>query len=346
MGIQPSEWLAEITPPTRDRLGVLSGTAPVVREGRLVTLDAAGIAAVAERWAATPWPAAPGLGAPGLGAPHFSDGTWRTANWVLLLDALNFCFWGEPGQPRWRVMWRGQVSDGYYALAAALARAVEDGRPLWDAAYLAALDTNTLAEILRPVSGNPPIPLFAQRLANAREVGQTLLARYEGTAVAAVAAAGHDAVALALLLARDFPSFNDVAPWGGQTVPFLKRAQICVADLRASFGGEGLGALTHLDELTAFADYKLPQLLRRWGALSYAPALAAAVDGYTPLAPASPAEVEIRAATIWAVELLRRRLETLGIAQRASAIDYRLWDESQTAAPDDRPYHRTRTLYY
>src|SRR5207253_2675754 len=31
---------------------------------------------------------------------HFRDGTERTVNWLLVLDALNFCFWAEKGQPR------------------------------------------------------------------------------------------------------------------------------------------------------------------------------------------------------------------------------------------------------
>src|SRR6266487_5318346 len=31
---------------------------------------------------------------------HFHDGTERTVNWLLVLDALNFCFWAEKGQPR------------------------------------------------------------------------------------------------------------------------------------------------------------------------------------------------------------------------------------------------------
>lgn len=341
MSVQPLALAAEIAPPAGDRLGVLGGTAPVVRAGRLVTLAGDGLAALAARWAAAPWPEDAGLD-----ALHFADGTERTANWILLLDALNFCFWGEPGASRWRVEWRGRTHDGYAALAAALSRAVEAGLPLWDAAFLADLSADQLADILRPVPGCPRIPLFARRLANAREVGRVLLARYDGRVAAAVEAAGRDAAGLALLLARDFPSFDDVAAWRGQRVPFLKRAQICVADLHAAFHGVGIGALGGMDALTAFADYKLPQLLRRWGALAYAPELAARVDGYEPLPAGSEAEVEIRAATVWAVELLRRLLGREGIQQRASAIDYRLWLESQTSAPDDWPYHRTRTMYY
>ena len=338
----PTQPHLTITPPVDDHLGALTTTAPVIREAQHVRLDVAAIAALAARWANAPWPAADEA----FGALHFADGTERTANWVLLLDALNFCFWADVGRARWRVAWRGETLDGYNALAAALTQAVADGRPLWDARYLATLDAATLRDILRPADGCPEIPLFAERLANAREVGATLLARYDGQFAQAVAVVRGDAVALALLLARDFPSFADVASWRGRRIVFLKRAQICVADLHALFKGRGIGALSGLADLTAFADYKLPQLLRRFGALVYAPELAALVDGYTQLSPGAEGEVEIRAATIWAVELLRRALAAHGVEQTASAIDYRLWAESQTHLPDERPYHRTRTMYY
>jgi hypothetical protein len=330
-----------VQPPAGDRLGVLSATAGVVRVAALARLDLAAIERLAARWAASPWPEDAGFA-----ALHFFDGTERTVNWVLLLDALNFCFWSLPGEPRWQVEWHGTQLNGYNALAAALTEAMRAGRPLHDAAYLASLDAAELGEILRPAPSSPPIPLFEARLANAREAGRVLLERYEGQFANAVLAAERGAVRLAQLLARDFPSFADVASWNGRPVPILKRAQICVADLATLFNGEGWGELAALDELTAFADYKLPQLLRHEGILVYAPELAAAVDSYTLIPAGSRGELEIRAATIWAVELLRRSLAARGVVRRASEIDYRLWAESQVALPDERPYHRTLTIFY
>ncbi len=340
MTISPPE--RALTPLADDTLGVLTGTATVVRAGSLVTLDAAAAERLAARWARQPWPAV----AADFAAMHFSDGSARTANWMLLVDALNFCFWGEPGEARWSVEWRGKTWDGYYALAAALTRAMDEGVPLTDAAYLADLSASQLAEILRPAPGCPPIPLFDERLANAREVGRVLCERYGGQTVHAIEAADYDAVALALLLARDFPSFADVAAWDEQPVPFLKRAQICVADLHTTFGGAGWGALRGVERLTAFADYKLPQMLRREGVLVYEPELAELIETYTLIPAGADAEVEIRAATVWAVELLRQALAQMGIQQTASAIDYRIWLESQSAPADGVPYHRTRTIYY
>jgi hypothetical protein len=333
----PNEIVNMLQPPAGDHLGVLTGAARVLREASLVRLDLDAIERLAARWAGEPWPensAFPEM--------HYSDGTERTLNWLLLLDALNFCFWAFPGEARWRV----ETLDGYNALAASLSHAMNEGLPLHDAAYLASMDEETLAGILRPAPDAAPIPLFAERLANTREVGRVLLERYDGQFVNALEATGSDAVGLALLLARDFSSFADVAVWNGQPTPFLKRAQICVADIFTAFGGMGLGAITGLDQLTAFADYKLPQLLRYQDVMVYAPELAAHVDTYQEIAAGSASEVEIRATTIWAVELIRRALAERNLTHSASEIDYRLWSESQAPTPDMRPYHRTRTIYY
>jgi hypothetical protein len=337
----PNEIVERLRPPADDRLGVLTGAARTLREASLVRLDLGAIERLAARWVDEPRPdntAFPEM--------HYFDGTERTLNWLLLLDALNFCFWSFPGEPRWRVEWRGATLDGYNALAVSLSRAMAEGYPLYDATYLAALNAETLATILQPAPEAAPIPLFAERLANAREVGRVLLERYDGQFANALTGAGRDAASLALLLARDFSSFADVADWNGQRVPFLKRAQICVADISTAFGGAGLGALIGLERLTAFADYKLPQLLRSQGVMIYAPELAAQVDAYQEIAAGSEPEVEIRAGTVWAVELIRRTLANHGIERSASAIDYRLWSASQAPAPDMRPYHRTRTIYY
>ncbi|HLW00513.1 MAG TPA: queuosine salvage family protein [Ktedonobacterales bacterium] len=330
-----------LTLPAHDPLDVLRSTLPVVQRARQVRLDMERIAGLAARWAAEGWQR------PVWDATlHFNDGTERTLNWVLLLDALNFCFWGEANQPRWMVEYGGQTYNGYMAEAASLTRALDEGYPLWDAAYLAELSEADLRQIFRPAPGMPEIPLFAERLANACEVGRVLLSNYGGQFARAVEAAGGSAVALARSIIQDFASFQDVSMYDGAPVRFYKRAQICVADIHGIFGGEGWGKLDDLDQLTIFADYKLPQVLRQEGVLVYGADLAARVDRLELLPPNSPEEVEIRAATIWAGELLRRALSAHGINALASEIDYYLWTLGQTPSPYERPYHRTRTMYY
>ncbi|MFN7954279.1 MAG: queuosine salvage family protein [bacterium] len=318
-----------------DPLGVLVSTVPVVEHARHVRIDHERLARVAD-----------GL-ARGAGTPPpwhrdelFFDGGPRSVAYVFLVDAVNFCFWGEP---RWQLRWRGRWLDGYWALAAALTRAVARMPALLDADLLAGLEPRLFASIFR---GRGELPLVEARWRNVRELGRVLRDRWDGRATRLVDAAGGSAPALARLVAESFSSFDDVALHDGREVRFFKRAQILVADLWGAFGGERWGAFRDIDQLTAFADYKLPQVLRAWGILRYAPALAARVGRRVLLAPGSPEEVEIRAATIWAVELLREALAARGSNVTSTQVDWILWDAGQRSTPRTKPYHRTRTIYY
>src|SRR5207247_2554843 len=140
--------------------------------------------------------------------------------------------------------------------------------------------------------------------------------------------------------------FADSSIYRGKPVHFFKRAQILVADLYGSFGGHLWGEFRNLDSLTAFADYKLPQILRAWGILKYEPALARLIDRRVELPRDSEQEVEIRAATLWAVELLRAGIAERGEMLWSLHLDWLLWQASQSSFRGMRPYHRVRTIYY
>jgi hypothetical protein len=270
---------------------------------------------------------------------HYGDGTWRTANYVLVLDALNFCFWPDPDDAPWQVEYKGQRWGGYMALTAALRRAIEEGVPVTEAAWLAAV---TQADVERLLAGRQGrIPMLEQRVAHLQEVGRVLTERWDGRFSNLVEAVEHDAVALASRVAEEFSSFNDVAEWRGQRVPLFKRAQILAVDLFGSLAGQQWGNLRRLDELTAFADYKVPQVLRRLKILHYMPELADIVDRQMLIPAGDRREVEIRCATVEAVERIKTRLKA-----RSFEIDWYLWNVGQTPSLDDRPYHRTRTIYY
>ncbi|SMC21326.1 Potential Queuosine, Q, salvage protein family [Desulfacinum hydrothermale DSM 13146] len=275
---------------------------------------------------------------------HYGDGTEETARWIFVLDVLNHCFWPDPGEPVWGVELEGTFYSGYAGLAAALKKAYLAGFPLTNARYLASMPEKDLEAIF---SGAGSIPLFEERLQNLREAGRVLLERWDADAVRLIEAAKGSACRLAALCAREFLSFRDQVELEGRTVYFWKRAQIFAADLAVAFQGKGLGAFRDLDRLTAFADYKLPQVLRELGILEYAPQLAEKVERQDLLAPGSREEVEIRALTVWAVERLKEAFrETSHRRVTSSQVDHWLWSLGQIPAFRKRPYHRCRTIYY
>ena len=261
---------------------------------------------------------------------------------LLLFNTVNFSYWGEP---KWTVDFHGRSLDGAWGMLAALARAVDEGFPIFDGATLASIPESDARHILR---GNVAveIPMFQERLAIWHQVGRVLVAQFGGDFGGLIRAAGNDGIALVRLLVTRFPSFNDIARLDGHLVAFFKRAQLAVAMLYEAFDGQGPGDLCHTEQLTVFADYKLPQVLRRLSILRYTQHLADRVDRREPLVAGSREEVEIRAATVWAGELMRQALVSRLPWVTGLQVDYWLWREGRVQGPDVRPYHRTRTVYY
>ena len=97
-----------------------------------------------------------------------------------------------------------------------------------------------------------------------------------------------------------------------------------------------------LDRLTLFADNLVPHVLRLDRVLEFDPALVARIDAGRLLEHDSPAEVEIRAVALHAVELL---VQAHG-ATTATAVDNLLWHRGAGERYKARPRHRARCTAY
>jgi hypothetical protein len=246
-------------------------------------------------------------------------------NWIFLLDTLNFCFWSDENV-LFTVDFRNERWTGYRALVAALSRAVEGGVPVYEPSYYGHVTLDELEEIFKSET-HVPIPLLEQRLNCLHEVAAILETR-------------------------------DVASYEGQTVAFLKRAQILAADLWDRFGGNGYGEFSNIEELTMFADYRVPQSLQYFGVLHYSNELMTKLRSGVHLPQGSAEEVEIRGCSIWAVELIKHKIHELCLSHDTSgpshrrvysvSIDYYLWKYAKTHSKlmTQFPIHRTKTIFY
>ena len=320
-------------------LSVLSSCLTVVEQSQFVRIDSAAISHLLNN--NSPFEIA--VPPQGPAPYHYCDGTGVTAEWIFVLDTVNHCFWPEAGSPLWTVHYGYEALSGYWTLAASLKRAMEENIPIHQAKILSTLDPQTLTHIFR---GSGKIPLFEEGLTNLREAGQVLMDRFKGSFTHVLEEAGGSAVKLVHLLAAEFASFNDTTSYHGNTVYFFKRAQLLVQDLWTTFSGDNWGDFVDLEKLTAFADYKLPQVLRHLGIILYEPELEELIQRLEHIPSGSPEEVEIRAATIWAVELLRQELGRRGQEVPSAQLDCWLWHLGQDDMYRSLPYHRTRTIFY
>ncbi|GLC34374.1 hypothetical protein PLESTB_000736000 [Pleodorina starrii] len=266
---------------------------------------------------------------------HYVDGGPLTVQYLLVVDALNFCFWPD------EELEYEHLSKGVKAALEADPTVLDADKLLW----------STGEDVQRLLGWSKPVPLQDERARLLREVGSALLQHFNGQAAKMVEAAGGSALTLVQMVAQLFPGFRDHAVYKGHQVFLYKRAQIFVGDVYGAFGGEGLGTFWDIDQLTMFADYRVPVVLRNMGILSYSEELAAKVERREMIAAGSAEEVEIRACTVVAVERMREAIahKFLGTGAQlphAIQLDWWLWELGERDRKTHPPHHRTLTVYY
>eukprot|EP00293_Proteomonas_sulcata_P008609 CAMPEP_0184293150 /NCGR_PEP_ID=MMETSP1049-20130417/4696_1 /TAXON_ID=77928 /ORGANISM="Proteomonas sulcata, Strain CCMP704" /LENGTH=367 /DNA_ID=CAMNT_0026601083 /DNA_START=249 /DNA_END=1354 /DNA_ORIENTATION=- len=358
---------------------VRESTARISAKARDVTIDEEGIRVIASEMAKAQ------EGSDSIGwddDAHYVGPEEETIQYLIVVDAINFCFWPSEGQ------WE------YGNVTAALKESMQADPNALDASSLAFArtepeDIETLIKVastsphapprlkdmsterLRALLGGRDMPNMEDRARLLREVGTGLTDKYDGLAANLVRAGGgsavrlvelvldafpgvipwYDAAALRLSRSQDFlPSgFRDTAELEGQTVFFYKRAQIFVGDVWGALKGKGLGCFDDIAEITMFADYRVPQILQAKGALKYSHDLEEAIMKKTIIPAGSAQEIEIRACTVQAVELVKASLRNHhGMVRFSIQVDWFLWEEGEKKAIANQlpPHHRTITTFY
>lgn len=246
---------------------------------------------------------------------------------------------------------------GYFALCAAVKRAIKEGVDIINPKFYSEIDLKTLESIFRSDDGETKIPLIQQRFESLHEVGKVLLEKYDGRFENVIKAADKSAVRLLELIVEEFPCFRDQAEFAGKRVSILKRAQILVGDIWCCYSAKGLGYFHDIDKITMFADYRIPQVLVHFGSLEYTKELLDFLKTDTILENGDPREVEIRGASIYIIEEVRDAVVKLLKEQHPEisqdnvnsvVIDQYLWDyrRKHNADLEHIPFHKVLSIYY
>ncbi|POM58480.1 UPF0553 family protein [Phytophthora palmivora] len=254
-----------------------------------------------------------------------------TCQYVFVLDALNFCFWPTENME-------------YEHLARGLKTALMNDPHALDAKNLVTVTNETVESWFHPFTP----PQLDERRRKVQEVGQVLQHFFNGQALNLIKQANFSAVEAIRLVLANFPGFRDHAVYKGEQVHFYKRAQILVGDVWAAYGRRisGIASFHDIGKLTMFADYRVPQVLRPEGVMVYSSELAQLVDHKAEIPAGSEMELEVRAATIQAVEMIHKKMVSQGHRLEVIELDWLLWQIGEDRKEELLPHHRTWSIYY
>ncbi|CAH1998745.1 unnamed protein product [Acanthoscelides obtectus] len=274
------------------------------------------------------------------------DEPWAL-DWLFVVDTLNFCFWHNENDEGWVV----EGYTGYFALCAAINRAIKEKVDITNPTFYSAITEKQLTNILRSDS-KVKCPLIPDRVKCLHEVGNALLEKFDGSFKNVVKQCNNSAEKLLQLIVNNFSCFRDEAEYQGEKIGIYKRAQILIGDIWACFKNKDIGYFEDIDKITAFADYRVPQTLLWFEVFQYSKDLNEKLKSNVILKNGDEEEVEIRACTVHAVELIKEYVNKKLDDKKANSIliDHFLWDfrrrYSKEVLEKGLPFHKTLSIYY
>jgi len=275
---------------------------------------------------------------------------------LVVCDAFNFCFWPDADGGDFGVTVGGEKYYRSWGMVACIKRAVDEGVPILNPKWQQNATLKELDSVFRSDSIDSSIPLLHERRIGLNELGSFIINELDGDVCNLLRYANKSAVAVCNTMMR-MASWNDTTHYRGQKLQIMKRAQLIIADLWACANASHreteftkLCDFHDIDQLTAFADYRVPQTLLEANALEYSAELIEQLKAKTPIPAHDPREVEIRAVSLHAIELLVAEInKSAEIKINAVIVDNLIWEYAMKTffqRDDELPHHRTRTIFY
>jgi hypothetical protein len=285
---------------------------------------------------------------PHIAVPYGLDKNPEMAiDFILVANTINSAFTDFKTHVKFQVEYAGEHLSDSDAMVACLKRALDNGIPILDGAFLAKISGTEMQKIF---AGNMEIPMLEEKMAVFHQAGEVLTAKYGGRFLNFVHSCSprlyDSGNGLVDRLVKEFPRFNDVSTYDNREIKFYKLAQLGYWGMYSGLGDTGAFKLEDAGKMTAFADYIVPVALRLMGMTSYSPALEQAINSYQMIPRDSRQEVEIRAHSLYATALLTEEINKLRPADRQviiPQIDARIWTHYHTT---HWPHHLTKTIMY
>lgn len=253
--------------------------------------------------------------------------------YAFVLDALNFCFW--PSDNGWE----------YGDLAKAIKEAHKRNKEFLKPEFLSKI---SIEDFKKEIFGDDDFPLMDERHRAVVEIGEKTVKYFDGKFSNILKKGNFEAKEILEIVASTFLMFQDHCIYKGRQVYFYKRAQILIGDLFGIFKSKENSEIEikNVQELTCFADYRIPQILYHEGVLEYSPELKTKILEKEEMIYGCEFEVEIRACMVHCVEIMKDLLQKEGVDWTSVEVDWLLWQIGEEQRNDIAPHHRVLSIFY
>jgi hypothetical protein len=259
---------------------------------------------------------------------------------VIILNSISFCFWKTP---KWTINYKNRCYDGSWGMIIVIAKAIENGTDILSFDFLSNLNEKEFNLLIEDESR---LTYRSERINILRNFAINMKSNFDSNPLHLLEYCDFDALKLVDYLTITFEMFKDQATYNNKIVYFNKRAQLMAADLSHVLETNNKPQLVNNNKITACADYKIPFILREFNILSYSSELDNQIKSRNIIPQGEKYEMEIRAYTIWAVELIKNEYQKNGINYKSTEINDFLWLLSQIKNPNYSNYHLTETISY
>ena len=221
----------------------------------------------------------------------------KIINFMLIFDAIDYCFWGNP---KWTIETTEGEKDGSDALLYALLNYVKT----LDKIDFTKVSFEEFSNILK---GNVDISFLRERYRTVVAICNVVNEKMNGDFYQYIKDVNLDTELFDIIISN-FKDFCDERKYDGKKVYFYKLAQLLTSDI-LHIKELINGTKVDYSHLVGCSDYKIPQTLRALGILVFNDELAEIVDNKELIAENSKYEVEIRANTIAVINYINSKLE-------------------------------------
>lgn len=273
------------------------------------------------------------------------SGVENVVDFLMVGNAVNYCFNDLETGEKFAHEYIGTEWQGAFGMWSCLMDEMESNQQILNPEYLKNLDGRQVSRIFEPSNG-VEIPMVETRVEKLNSVG-TLMDELGGTfwrlfEEGEITLYGNDGVVSTL---AESEAYQDVRTYKGSSVRFDKRSQLAVSMLYGKLLSTSYQfEISDMNEFTVFADYGIPAGLASHGVIEYSDELENHIQSQDIIPENSSEEVEIRSATVVAVEEIEDYLQSnFEVETKMPVLDYVLWSMRREA---DTNVHLTETTAY